>query len=245
MNFYYIDGANQNLAKLDGDHVDWDAAERHAHSIGLNYIHIVEESHLLQWGEQIEKIANSTGIIEMLPAGRYYVGDPCYAVPDEDWSDILDETGYLGMFHYDKFRAGEREYKPKGMQYGMYSFRGWPIAASSTAYGDGCYKDQDGNVYDVDAGMIGAVPEDYATAEVCRRETDNGGQWVDFDSPFTIHYEDDEGVIHIGHIRIKTDPTADTCFYCGDEYCDEECQHEEDCDDCGYVDCRCEEEDDD
>lgn len=25
-----------------------------------------------------------------LPAGKYWIGDPCYAIPDSDWDDFLD-----------------------------------------------------------------------------------------------------------------------------------------------------------
>jgi hypothetical protein len=105
-------------------------------------------------------------------------------------------------------------------------------AAHGTRWGDGCYWDNDGREYGVDAGLLGVVPVAYAEPNAL-----NGLHLVTFDRPFSITYsEEDEGTVSIGHIDIKTDPRDEYDPYA---YLDE-------CDECGSSDgCECEETDDD
>ena len=74
-----------------------------------------------------------------VPAGSYYLGDPCYAVPDEHWDALLKSCDY-----FNDTPIGE--------------VAGYKVLAFNTAYGDGCYRDQFGNEFGVAAGMIGLVP---------------------------------------------------------------------------------------
>jgi hypothetical protein len=74
------------------------------------------------------------------PAGRYYIGDPCYVLAENDW---LPHEGP----NYDE---------------GLFTYKGKHCFADGTAYGDGCYRDNRRNSYPVDAGLIGILPE-----EVC------------------------------------------------------------------------------
>ena len=30
-----------------------------------------------------------------VPAGRYILGDPCYAVPDSEWMELLESCNYF------------------------------------------------------------------------------------------------------------------------------------------------------
>ena len=85
-----------------------------------------------------------------LPAGDYYIGDPCYAI--QPWHDYLDQAfpGYGDKLGPQPFLFG-------GLQCVVYS----------TEYGDGTYSDQNGNYYCVDSGLIGATP-----LSVCDRERD-------------------------------------------------------------------------
>ena len=75
-----------------------------------------------------------------LPAGKYYVGNPCYHINNEKWSDYCDQV----VFAQDKKTV----------------FNGKNTCCFNTAYGDGCYQDQFGNNYGVDAGLIGVVELD-------------------------------------------------------------------------------------
>jgi len=78
----------------------------------------------------------------LVPPGMYVLGDPCYAVPDDEWSDLLHSCNYFSQ--------------PVGMACGK------PVMAFDTAYGDGEYRDNNGFSYGVDAGLIGLVPVEIA-----------------------------------------------------------------------------------
>jgi hypothetical protein len=80
----------------------------------------------------------------VVPAGEYYLGDPCYAVRDEDWEELLDTC--------DNFRAPIGTL-PNRLQ--VFAFR--------TANGDGTFACPElGTDLDVDSGLIGLVPWEYA-----------------------------------------------------------------------------------
>lgn len=122
-----------------------------------------------------------------VPAGEYFLGDPCYAVPDEDWMPLLESCGY---FAADKAN-------PNGSPVG--EVRGFKVLSFGTKWGDGVYPDQFGNAYPVDAGMIGLTPvglikdRDYANRL---------GQFVTFDRDTTCY--DEDGILHFGKYRIDT-----------------------------------------
>jgi hypothetical protein len=84
-----------------------------------------------------------------IPAGRYYLGDPCYAIKDEHWIQWLDACGMDRDNDLDKFQ-GSIEGK-----HDAYAF--------TTAHGDGVFHDTRGKYpeFGVDAGMIGLVPLAY------------------------------------------------------------------------------------
>ncbi len=115
----------------------------------------------------------------ILPAGTYWVGDPCYVFTDEEWDTVLDVT--------DCFEREEA------------TINGHRFAATATVYGDGCYESNVGFMFGVDAGLIGAVPVELVTMEV----DENSSLKVTFDRPFRV-YRDSRGTIHIGHIEIET-----------------------------------------
>ena len=127
-----------------------------------------------------------------LPAGTYYVGDPCYAFKDDHlWMALLDSAWKGGLVEADA--------------------DGRSFTSSSTAYGDGLYRDQHGNEYPVDAGMIGVVLVDHADEDYV-----HGMVIHEFDRPFTVAYND--GTITIGTIVIETgDDDSDDWYYEDDE----------------------------
>ena len=123
-----------------------------------------------------------------VPAGRYILGDPCYAVPEDKWMELLESCNYfenpIGTFS----KGTDNHY----------------IVAFGTRWGDGCYRGTDGNSYPVDAGLIGLVPWE-ASTDVLR---DDLCTVVTFDKP-TKCSSDGEGKLRFGHITIDTDPAQD------------------------------------
>ena len=77
-----------------------------------------------------------------LPAGRYYIGDPCYVIREEDWNKVCDEM----------FKDSE------DFECMIIKILEKPFFIGRTAYGDGTYRDQENHQYGVDSGSLGAVP---------------------------------------------------------------------------------------
>lgn len=119
-----------------------------------------------------------------MPAGSYWVGDPCYAVPDERWMEWLEAANYMD--------------DPRIL---LAELDGQPVLGVGTAYGDGEYYSETGEAFPVDAGLIGLTPAALVTEEP------SGMHLVEFKHDFTCRY--DEGKIVLGHITIDTDPPAD------------------------------------
>jgi hypothetical protein len=111
----------------------------------------------------------------VVPAGRYVLGDPCYVVPDKDWGDLLASCNYFNQ--------------PVG------SVGDFKVLSFVTKWGDGCYQDNNGNTYPVDAGMIGLVPFAYA-------ETESDSVIVSFSEPTLC--QDDDGILKFGSYVIDT-----------------------------------------
>lgn len=120
-----------------------------------------------------------------MPAGKYWVGDPCYGVPDDLWMTWLKAADYENR---DVLIA---------------DLDGYPVLGIGTAHGDGEYEGNDGNRYPVDAGLIGCVPAEIVDADPILTAP-FGMQLVEFTEPFDC--ESDDGLISIGHIDIDTDP---------------------------------------
>lgn len=136
----------------------------------------------------------------LLPAGSYYVGDPCYFVQDDRWAEWLNSANY--------------KKDPDILEGSLDDF---VIAAARTKYGDGSYPGSDGIRYAVDSGSVGAVPEEIAR-EKRFTAVDQLGSLVNFKKPFTVSV-DDEGTIQIGHIFIETGETEDN--YDTEQYWDD------------------------
>lgn len=147
----------------------------------------------------------------MLENGKYYVGDLCYLFggdtpfPDDAWMSLLKETNYLGG------DSGER---------GGYfkDANGHKFFSSSTQYGDGCYEDQYGRTYGVDAGLIGCFPVAAFPEGFDLDKLRGLGQIVKFELPFECLPADESGNIEIGHLVIETGHADDA----NEEYEEEE-----------------------
>lgn len=143
--------------------------------------------------ESLEAPAVNSGDFELtLPAGKYFVGDPCYVIEDSDlWSKFCDKYFDYSEEHVSTVSGAV--------------INGHMVVASGTALGDGFYEDESGNGYSVDAGLIGLTPEallkDFNNFEEICEKAEGLGQWVDFDSEVTISYS--EGLISISSDSIE------------------------------------------
>lgn len=117
-----------------------------------------------------------------LPAGRYYIGDPCYVFTPDTWDRVLTA---VNMFEEDDIQHLDDH----------------ELWAQSTAWGDGTYLDQNGAEYAVDSGTIGVIP----LALVDNPEGLEHGTVMDFPKGVTVECED--GTFRIGNICIKTNDT--------------------------------------
>lgn len=117
-----------------------------------------------------------------LKPGRYWIGDPCYIVPDDKWRALLDSCNYFDV--------------PLG------TIDEVEVIAFRTMYGDGTYKDQSENEYGVDAGLIGIVSVEQA--EKSGWTVDKKlGTISEFKRRFNCTEED--GIITFGYVTIVTD----------------------------------------
>jgi hypothetical protein len=121
----------------------------------------------------------------IVPIGQYVLGDPCYAVPYEDWDDLLASCNYY---------QNPIGYVARGFTHKI------PVLAFSTKWGDGCYAGSDGKEYPVDAGLIGLVP-----IELVEDLTEHQDNIVTFNKE-TVCSDNGDGKLRFGHIVIDTDP---------------------------------------
>ncbi len=176
--------------------------------------------------------------------GWYYIGDPCYAVKNTNWMPLLEKSNYFDC-------PSQENPDGKNQWYGEYNEQ--PMFAAGTACGDGCYTDQAGREYGVDAGLIGIIPIGAADGDSM-----HGGEIIEFETDFEVSAED--GYFKFGHVVIETrdvcevcgeaDPRGDCCCpECGERYARCRCGEDEEweCGYCGDPDCcgECEEDGED
>lgn len=104
-----------------------------------------------------------------------FIGDPCYVIPDEQWSDYVD--AYL-------------EARDRG--YAHFNFNGVNVGGTNTAYGDGEYYDDEDNSYPVDAGLIGVTP-----LELLSKVRRGMGLFIQGEFEARIEYNDGDIEIYI------------------------------------------------
>ena len=74
-----------------------------------------------------------------LPAGQYYIGDPCYALSSHIYDGVFGGQAYeMGLYS----TSDDKDFFFVGRTYA----------------GDGCYEGTDGNNYEVDSGTIAILP---------------------------------------------------------------------------------------
>jgi hypothetical protein len=117
--------------------------------------------------------------VVILPKGKYFIGDPCYAVTD-NWDAFCD-------------KSFEKET--------MTEYKDTPMFCHSTAYGDGLFRGSDKKSYGVDAGIIGVVPMSLVT-ETDKDELKRLGTVKTFKEDFKCFYNN--GMFFIGKIIINT-----------------------------------------
>lgn len=128
-----------------------------------------------------------------MPAGTYYVGDPCYVLSERfgySWNDVLEKTEYF-----------------ESSWSGIYEYNGVKMFVSSTAYGDGTYRDSEGRSYDVDAGLLCCILMDSLTEEAqdeAHRMNGDGANIVEFPRDFEPEEVNKDGTIDFGLFTIET-----------------------------------------
>ncbi len=115
-----------------------------------------------------------------VPAGKYWLCDPCYAVPSDLWMDLLNSCEF--------FERPIGKVEADGEVYQVLGF--------GTAYGDGLYHDQFNNAFPVDAGLIGLTPVGLSKDEPF------GALLVEFTDETTCSCY--EGVLKFGKHEINT-----------------------------------------
>ena len=124
--------------------------------------------------------------------GRYYIGDLCYVMSDEEWDEVCSIT-----IKDNKCIEGEFNLKD-GRRFALYG----------TAWGDGLYNDQYGHSYSVDSGTIGCILE----SDIKEKIDDilQLGVLIDMNTPFVTSGgrgdPDWEGIIQFGTVMIETSP---------------------------------------
>ena len=131
-----------------------------------------------------------------MPEGKYYIGDLCYVMSDEEGEEFCSIT-------IDGMKVIDGEFQLKD---------GRRFATYGTAYGDGVYHDQYGHSYSVDAGLIGCIKVEDIRAEKYENLLDLGSI-MEFDKSFVTsggrNEEDWEGTIQFGHVMIETNPVEE------------------------------------
>lgn len=137
--------------------------------------------------------------VHVFEAGAYAIGDPCYIINDDDWNELIKDTGHFGS------RTSIYRDTAWNWNDGSYFFKREKCFAYSTYVGDGeYYLEDEGKKVEtlgVDSGLLGIMPENVA---------------IKNKYPFTpwVHYhtfEDDfevmrtvDGVFYFGYMRVQT-----------------------------------------
>jgi len=155
----------------------------------------------------------------LFTAGVYWIGDPCYSIKDENWSNILEKTGYLAGDYDDLSLDNTDNYDD-----GIFHYNNKICFASRTKYGDGTFFDKIGNAYGVDAGLLSIMPFD-----CCDGDSMGGGHIREFGKDFKV-WEDDGDIYFDNDCIITNDDYDEDDHYEYDRepYDEEYDEHEDD-----------------
>lgn len=121
-----------------------------------------------------------------MPAGKYYVGDLCYVLTQQnEWDQFCDIT-----ISGNTCLSGEFS-MPDGRRFATYT----------TEYGDGVYEDRQGRSYGVDAGLIGCILMT-DIPHISEDQANELGAVIDFEANFIT--ESVGGIIRFGQVIIDT-----------------------------------------
>ncbi len=157
----------------------------------------------------------------LVPAGKYFLGDPCYSVPSHLWMDLLSSAEF---FYTNPIGTVST---PAGT---------FSVLAFGTAYGDGLYRGRDGYSYPVDAGLIGLTPVELIDANTTAMKADGQlrtdlGKIIEFGRDIVCSGEG--GIMDFGDYHIDTknedEDEEDSCLDCGSE--GDQC-HDSQCSSC-------------
>jgi hypothetical protein len=133
----------------------------------------------------------------MMQAGKYYVGDLCYVLDDDEWDQVCART-----IQGKSFADGEFELDD-GRKFAIYG----------TSWGDGGYQDYYGNEYSVDSGSIGCIKLEDIKDLKDKIDIELLGAIVEFETDFVTGggrgTKGWNGIIQFGRIAIETDPVYD------------------------------------
>jgi hypothetical protein len=129
----------------------------------------------------------------MMQAGKYYVGDLCYVMDNDEWEQVCARTIQGRSFADGEFELND------GRKFAIYG----------TSWGDGGYSDYYGNEYSVDSGSIGCIKLKDIKAEKYD-DIERLGAIVEFETDFVTGggrgTKGWNGIIQFGRIAIETDP---------------------------------------
>ena len=120
-----------------------------------------------------------------VPAGEYYLSDPCYIIRDsKDWLDVCHQLSNQDGVKYAIMKT-----------YSV-TVKGHTCVMMNTYHGDGEYRSNYGHRLPVDSGMIGLIPVEFA------EDKDKEFAKVKFDTPIQPFSSD--GTMYFGKITIQT-----------------------------------------
>lgn len=134
--------------------------------------------------------------IHYFPEGDYYIGDPCYVIPDDDWDELIDNTGCFGLHSETKDRKPITNWDD-----GVFYWNGEKCFASGTAYGDGCYSSNIQVNFGVDAGLIGIIPVKVISSDTILEAMRLGALRRFYDGFEVIELN---GLFYFGDVKIDT-----------------------------------------